>query len=491
MVLLASVWTIWRVPPSSYYLKITGGRLPGTKQQIAHDLVQATSEVGLVLTSSTCPGSIQALDSVNQGGDKEGGVDVAVVQGGLDSKRWPDVRQVATLHVEPLQLIVRSDLCEAVGAGNLRALKGRRINVGEPGSGTEALASLVLDFDGLLPGPPGSLGDGQYEPISLSQQELQDITDPNKLPDAVFTVAGLPAQVIQHLVNLGYRLVPLPFCEAFALKGLIRTDKVVDRVHLHETEIPAFTYGHEPPVPATPLATIGARVLVVANKKVPAEAVMRLLRVIYLTELAEIARPPLDPSLLDITPEFPLHPGSEKFQQRNKPLIWGDAVDSLEKTSSLLGVLITGLFFVWQWGRRHYRRLRELGFESYLLKVTAIERAALQLELASRLELAPLLALQEELGRLKGEALERFTLGELEGEGLMSGFITHANDARDYLARLILHARTTVEKRARREGLSPEAAWDLAIGGQDLIDAEVGADPKPINHSSSWTEGTT
>ncbi len=217
---------------------------------------------------------------------------------------------------------------------------------------------------------------------------------------------------------------------------------------------------------------------------------MRLLRVIYLSEFVEVARPPLDPSLLDIQPEFPLHPGSEKFQQRNKPLIWGDAVDYLEKTSSLLGVLITGLFFVWQWGRRHYRRLRELGFESYLLKVTAIERAALQLELASRLELAPLLALQEDLGRLKGEALERFTLGELEGEGLMSGFITHANDARDYLARLILHAKKLLLRSKQREGLSPEAAWELAIGGQQPNDEEVGADPKPTNHSSSWTEGT-
>jgi hypothetical protein len=63
--------------------------------------------------------------------------------------------------------------------------------------------------------------------------------------------------------------------------------------------------------------------------------------------------------------------------------------------------------------------------------------------------------------------MERFTSGELEGEGLMSGFLTHANDARDYLARLILHARGVVEKQARKQGLSPDAAWDLAIGGHE------------------------
>ena len=61
--------------------------------------------------------------------------------------------------------------------------------------------------------------------------------------------------------------------------------------------------------------------------------------------------------------------------------------------------------------------------------MTTIEQQALQLELASKLDLASLLELQAELGRIKARAMERFTSGELEGEGLMSGFLTHANDA--------------------------------------------------------------
>jgi TRAP-type uncharacterized transport system substrate-binding protein len=483
------VWNAWQGPPSTYWLKVTGGRLPGTKQRLAETLAEASKGAGVFLTTSVCPGSIQALEMVNKGGGQEGGLDLALVQGGLNSKLWPEVRQVAELHLEPLQLVVRGDLVDAVGAGNLRALQGRRINVGEPGSGTEALARVVLEYDGLRPGRPGALGDGEYDLMHLSHKQLQDITDQKNLPDAAFTVSALPTAAVEHLVNLGYRLVPLPFCEALALQGLLRADMLVDRVHLQETQIPAFTYGHEPAVPATPLPTIGTRIIVVANKKVPVEAVKRLLGVIYLTDFAEVARPPLDPALLDLPPEFPLHPGTEKFKQRNKPLIWGDAVDSLEKTASLLGVIITGLFFIWQWALRRYRRRRELGFESYLLKVTAIEREALQLELASRLELAPLLALQGDLGRIKAEALERFTLGKLEGEGLMSGFLTHANDARDYLARLILHARTTIEKQARRQGLSPQAAWELAIGGAEFLDERLGAFPEGHDHPLSPAEG--
>ena len=59
----------------------------------------------------------------------------------------------------------------------------------------------------------------------------------------------------------------------------------------------------------------------------------------------------------------------------------------------------------------------------------------------------------------------------------MSGFLTHANDARDYLARLILHARSAVEKQARRQGLAPEDAWALAIGGDDRPIDPLAADP--------------
>ncbi len=473
-VLLASFWLAWNAwegPSPTFRLRATGGRLPGPKQRLTQALARESTRLGVDLTVSECPGSIESLDEVN-----DGRVDLALVQGGLDSKRWTEVRQVAALHIEPLQLIVRADLYASVSA-NLRALHGRSVNLGEPGSGSEALARQVLGFVGLRAGTTESPGD--YRAMSLTHRELQEISSPEKLPDAVITVSSLPTPVIRYLVTRwGYRLVAIPFAEAFGLGDLDNDDgstevdpssarAQIDRVHLQETQIPAFTYGVEPAVPQSRIPTFGARILVVTHRKTEPEAVKRLLEAIFFSDFAEVARPPLVPSLLDLPPEFPLHPGTVEFLQRNKPLRVGDAVDFLEKTSSLTGAILGGLFVTWQWARRRYRRRRELGFESYLLKVTAIEREALQLELASRLELAPLLALQSDLGRLKNEAMERFTLGELEGEGLMSGFLTHANDARDYLARLILHARTTIEKQARKQGLSTDAAWALAIGGHE------------------------
>ena len=93
-------------------------------------------------------GSVEALDKVN---NRE--LDVALVQGGLDSRRWTNVTQVAALNLEPLQLVVRSELALEVEA-NLRALKGHSINLSEVDSGSHALASEVLAFAGLR-GPVG------------------------------------------------------------------------------------------------------------------------------------------------------------------------------------------------------------------------------------------------------------------------------------------------------------------------------------------------
>ena len=58
------------------------------------------------------------------------------------------MRQVTPLVLEPLHLLVRPDL---VGPG-LDKLRGRRLNLSTPGSGTRALAHETLRFAGMRAG---------------------------------------------------------------------------------------------------------------------------------------------------------------------------------------------------------------------------------------------------------------------------------------------------------------------------------------------------
>lgn|GEM_PF-441535 len=452
--------------PRAIRLSISGGSSQGLRHQIAErlaaDAVKRRLRIQVVGTS----GSAETLDHVDAGI-----LDLGLVQGGLAADHRPHVRQVATLHVEPLHLLVKDEHFAAVSK-SLEALRGKTVNLSDPGSGTYRLASEVLAFAGLSPQLDGLQGD--YVVSTLGYHELEERQDATKLPDAIFMVSALPSPVARHLIaKHRYRLVPLSFGEAFTLDVLQHAAPVyqsravgheVEKAHVCMTEIPAFTYGIEPPVPPKATPTLGTRLLLVANERADPKAIERIVETVFSPGFAQLARPALDVKLMDLPPEIEWHPGTLLYLERNKPLIAGDAIDFLEKGTSLIGALIGGLFFLWQWWKQRYRRKQELGFEAYMLKVTAIERQALELELGAMLDLKELLRLQAALSELKSEALEKFAEGELEGEELISGFVSHVNDARTYLTRLILHERESLEKQARHEKKSPQVLWHEVVG---------------------------
>lgn len=454
--------------PELHVLRISAGSRKGTRYQIARRLARSAREYGVNLLIVETEGSEQALDLVDSGE-----LDLALVQGGLEMRGRPGVRQVASLKIEPLHLLVKAEIDPGSdGARGLEFLRSRRVNLGPRGSGTHDLAREVLDFAGLAPrnerNPDG------YLATTLSYDELTDERlDHAELPDAMFTVSALPSPVVRHLVTKrGYRLVPLRFGHAFELDAqpfdedvlapdAFASQHLVQRSHVYDIEIPAYTYGLSPPIPPEPISTFGTRLLLVANHRTSAQGVERLLEAAHANAPGG---PVIDRDLLEIDPEIEWHAGTITFREHNKPLLINDAIDLMEKGTSLTGGLLGGVFFLWQWYRHRLRRRRELGFEMYLLKVAELEEEAMNVELRPMLDLKELARIQVRLNRLKTEALERFAAGELEGEELISGFITHVNNARDYVTRLILHERDNIEQRAGEVQRTAESLWTEAIG---------------------------
>lgn len=450
---------------------MSAGRFAGERYRIAKELTREASRRLMTIDLHDSAGSDEALRDLDAGR-----LDVVLAQGGLDVRDRPNLRQVATLHVEPLHLLVKQELHEAVSE-RLSALRGKVVGLGEQGSGTHALASEVMSFAGLNP------GDGArtraFITSTQSYTELRRETDRSKLPDAVFMVSTLPSPIARHLVTTqGYRLVPLPFHEAFMLGALDQEEPVstrrsdgeatkIDRRHVYAASIPAFTYEVEPVVPPRMIETLGTRLLLVAHKDVPQQTIQRLLEVVFASSFAQSMSPPLDVKLLELPPELTWHEGTAAYLKRNTPLIADDVVDLIEKEISIIGAMLGGLFFFVQWARRRYRRRRDRGFEAYILRVTDIERRAMAVERSAALDLASLLHLQEELSHLKGEALDKFADGVLEGEELMSGFLTHVSDTRDYLTRLILHKRESLEEQAQLEGREAPSLWNEAAEPHD------------------------
>src|SRR5262249_53999206 len=156
------------------------------------------------------------------------------------------------------------------------------------------------------------------------------------MPDAVLHLATVPSRIALTLIRSGgYRLVGLPFAEAFRLGGLFAKGTPggdsgeVERPHGSAPGIPPVTYQIGPAIPAAPLHTIGARLALVANASVPAEAVARVLDTIFSAEVAQVTSPPLDPSVMALPSQAELHPGAIDYLRRDKPYVTDDTVSAL------------------------------------------------------------------------------------------------------------------------------------------------------------------
>jgi hypothetical protein len=330
---------------------------------------------------------------------------------------------------------------------HLTALEGKTVNLSDPESGTHALAVDVLAFAGLYP-RSASRPQG-YVPMEKSRQELLAEKDPDKLPDAVLVVSSFPTAVARHVVaRHNYRLVPIPFAEAFCLEALGAQEpgarggpapSHINKGRTYPTTIPAFTCSVEPPVPQEPVPTVGTRLLLVAHKDVDPQAVRRLVEATLASKVAEADHPPLDARVLKLPPECPWHEGTRLYQEHMQPVVYGVLADWVYRAVAILAAAVYGLFTLWQWGKMYGSYWRDKGFGVYIQQVARIEEQAREWEQDPSAGAGVLLDLREELCRLKTEALDRFTKGELAGHGPLATFLAQVNGARDYVTRLIEH----------------------------------------------------
>lgn len=407
-VALVALWS-WLQAPGfrRQTLRMSAGDALSRRHELAQVLASEAAKHKLHIELMPASGSQEVLRQV---ADRQ--LDAALVQGDLGLNYEP-LRQVAVLLSEPLHLFVRPELLDA-GPG---ALLGKRVNVSTPGSGTQKLARQTLEFIGL--------GSGDYVEEHHPYAQLLDIPDA-ELPDAIFAVSPLPWSLGAPLVKRrGYRLMPLPFGEAMALRDGA----------LHDMVVPAFSYSVTPPVPEAPLHTVATRLLVVAHQDTPDEAVLKLMEAIFESDFARLADlPPLDPKQLGEMHEFPLHTAAETYLHRNEPLVTGEIIESLENARSFLVSAGIAAFLIWRW----YARRRLIGFEKYLDAISELEDEAVKLDQASRLNFAELRRLRQRLTEIKGEALEKYAEGRLSGEEQLSSFLTHVSDVRNCLESLFV-----------------------------------------------------
>ena len=212
-----------------------------------------------------------------------------------DAGAYADLRAVFSVHPEPFTVVARKE----VNAAKFEDLKGKRVNIGNPGSGTLASMKELL----------GALGWTEKD-FSLAAQLKADEHGPalcdNKI-DAFFYGVGHPSANIQDpITSCGAKLVPLT---GPAVDKLVAANPFYAKVN-----IPGGLYpGHKDPTP-----TYGVLATMVTSAKVPDELVYIVTKAVF-ENFDEFKK--LHPAFVGLEPAHmikdgnsaPLHPGAIKY----------------------------------------------------------------------------------------------------------------------------------------------------------------------------------
>jgi TRAP transporter TAXI family solute receptor len=257
----------------------------------------------LQVSISESPGSVRNVEAL-QRGDADMGfafADVAYVAfvGRLDGHTSYDkLRGIAVLQLNPLHIVVGAHSTIRTVAD----LRGRRVGLGPPGSGTALTASLVLHSFGI---DPASL-QADLLPFNEASARLTA----GRL-DAIFVNASYPSESVVMATRAGARLL--------AIEG-----PAVDRLRhdypfLRLTSIPAGTY----PLHTKAVHTVGVDNLLLSRSDLDEDLVYELTKQFFAL-LPTLAAAQTSLRAIDFTQmpatSVPLHEGAARYYRERELL---------------------------------------------------------------------------------------------------------------------------------------------------------------------------
>lgn len=287
-------------PAERTFLTIATAGTGGVYYPLGGALAQIYSAAlpGVNASAQSTVGSVFNVQAVQQGR-----ADVAFTMGdiawfayeqGTDSDPTPHrkLRTLAVLYQNTVQIVARRD-------GPLHTiadLRGQRVGVGAPGSGTEVSARVVIEAHGL------SYADVRPDYLSFAEvaAQMQDRT-----LDAGVVTASFPVSAITDAsMTVGVRLLPV-------------SDEALARIRAQypfftRVTIPAGTYrGQDEDVP-----TVAVENLLVVSEDLDEQLAYDLTRLLF-ESLEELGRTHAAAKEIDVadaaTAPIPLHPGAERY----------------------------------------------------------------------------------------------------------------------------------------------------------------------------------
>jgi TRAP transporter TAXI family solute receptor len=289
-----------RVKRREHVFTLATGQQDSEYARFGSSLIEAINAVApaVKLRQRNTDGSIENAWLLARGeadyGIVQGDVAAAAVEGEDPfAKGGPlaNLRAVGGLFPEAIHVVVLPDS----PIQDVQGLRGRRVNLGAPASGTRFDALAVLAAHGLK---VGDLAEVREEGMAAAVSRLE-----RKQVDATFITTAAPARVLQGLaVRRGLRLLPV---QSAAAERLIQ-----ERRGLVPLTLPANTY----PGQKQAVMTVASAALLVTTDDAPITEVQRVADLIFsripqqAPVSATVVRVSAEQELRGVT--IPLHPGA-------------------------------------------------------------------------------------------------------------------------------------------------------------------------------------
>jgi TRAP transporter TAXI family solute receptor len=287
------LWTLIPAPPKS--IAIATGFQDGLYYRFGERMRSSLKKEGVELQVLKTGGT---QDNLALLADPKSGVDLAMIQGGVaDVAQYPHLVSIAGMFYEPVWVFYRESSFKGApdGLTLLTQLKGKRVSIGNPGSGTNSIAKLLLDTSGIK--------SADLEMQALTPQEGAAKLAAGNL-DAVFVVAAAEAPLLKSFINLpGVQLMNFVQADAYT-RALPFLTKV---------EVPRGLLSIESDQPRLSRQMIAATATLVSRETISPAIVSLLLQNAHdvLKSYSRLQKPGEFPSINGL--DFPLQMDSEIY----------------------------------------------------------------------------------------------------------------------------------------------------------------------------------
>ena len=296
VVLVAIFAVLWiLVPPPPKVIEMATGFPTGLYYQFGERLKEEVAKDGVSLEVKATGGTIDNLGLLN---DPNSGVTFAMVQGGVaDVSKYPNLVSIAGMFYEPIWVWYREPGFKSEG-GRLQVLgqlKGKRVAIGNEGSGTLALSTALLKISGIQ--------ENEIHGEKLKPDQALAKLGNGEL-DAVFIVAAAEAPILKKFYEVpGIRLMNFDQADAYTR----------NLPYLSKVNVPRGLLSIEHDIPRQDIQVIAPTATLVTHDNVSPAMISLMLSASYdiLKSYSRLQKPGEFPSSIGM--DFPLHADAEIY----------------------------------------------------------------------------------------------------------------------------------------------------------------------------------